>query len=418
MEDFQPAKKSKKLLAKYSKFGVILILTLAVGIYLGQNFVFQLSGTPSVSRRSTIAAANIKNKDVPSNIDIDFSLFWKVWDQVSQDYLDKSKVDPQKLYYGAIKGMVNSLEDPYTVFLDPDQNKNFNTQLSGTFEGVGMQLGVKEQRLVVMAPIDGTPAALAGVKAGDFIVKIDSKDATNLSLYEAVNLIRGPAGTEIKITFAREGTPEPFEKVIKRATIKVKSVELTPKDKVAVLKINQFGDTTNDEWNQAIEEVRKGNFQKLVLDLRNNPGGRLQSAVHIISAFVDKNKIAVQQEDGSGNKIPLFTQEDARLKNLPVVVLINQGSASAAEIVAGGLRDLRGIILVGEKSFGKGTVQEVQPYEEGGGLHLTTSKWLTPKGTWVHENGLAPDIEVATQKDDSTQDPQLQKALEMVKSQR
>jgi carboxyl-terminal processing protease len=387
-------------------------MTLAIGIYIGQNFIINLQGAPSLTKRTL--AAEIKNKAVPGSVNLDFDLFWKVWSRVTADYLDKSKADPQKLYYGAIKGVVEALGDPYTVFLDPTQNKDFNTQLSGSFEGVGMQLGVKDGKLVVIAPIDGSPAAVAGVQAGDFIAKIGTKDATGLSLYDAVSLIRGSTGSEVKITFLRDGVKNPIEKTLKRATIKVNSVTLTKKGTTALIKISQFGDTTDSEWDKTADKVLSDGFKGVVLDMRNNPGGRLESAVHIISTFVDAKKIAVQQEDQSGNKRPLFTLEDGRFKDLPVVVLINGGSASASEIVAGALRDLRGVQLTGEKSFGKGTVQEVQPFDDGSGLHLTTSKWLTPKDTWVHEKGLEPDVKIPTNKDDPTKDPQLDKALQLV----
>lgn len=414
MEENLPVNKLQNFLLKNFKFFILLILTLALGIYLGQNYNLKIDGLPSISKKE-ISKVSISNQNVPQNIDIDFTLFWKVWDKISEGYIDKSKVDPQKLYYGAIKGMVESLGDPYTSFLDPTQNKEFSSELSGTFTGVGIQLGVKDKQLIVIAPIDGTPAAEGDVRAGDIIYKIDDKEALNLSLPEAVNLIRGPEGSQVKITFIRESVESPLEKTLKRSVIQVKSVVLTQKDSAAVIKINRFGDNTNVEWSSIVDEALKANSKYLVLDLRNNPGGRLQSSVEIISSFVDKGKVAVIQEDAKGNKMPLFTTEDGRLKNLKVVVLINKGSASASEIVAGALRDLRKIQLLGETSFGKGTVQEVEDLDGGAGLHLTTRKWLTPSSLWVHEKGLEPDIKVDQDKNDPSRDPQLTKALELVK---
>ncbi len=415
MEENLPPNKLQNFLLKNFKFFILLILTLALGIYLGQNYNLKIDGIPSISKKET-GKLSITNKDVPGNIDIDFTLFWKVWDRISEGYIDKSKVDPQKLYYGAIQGMVESLGDPYTSFLDPTQNQEFSSELSGTFSGVGIQLGVnKDKQLVVIAPLDGTPAAENDVRAGDIIYKIDNKEALNLSLPEAVNIIRGPEGSQVKITFIRENVEGPIEKTLKRAVIQVKSVVLTQKGDTAVIKITRFGDATNSEWSGIIDKAIEANSKYLVLDLRNNPGGRLQSSVEIISSFVDKGRVAVIQEDAQGNKMPLYTTEDGRLKNIKVVVLMNKGSASASEIVAGGLRDLRKIKLIGETSFGKGTVQEVENLEGGAGLHLTTRRWLTPSEFWVHEKGLEPDIKVEPDKDDPTSDPQLEEALRAIK---
>lgn len=403
--------KFSNFVKNYLKLAILLVVTLAFGIYIGQNFTISFKGMPQVTKRTL--AADISGTPPPGT-NLDFELFWKVWNRISADYLDKTKADPKKLYYGAIKGVVEALGDPYTVFLEPTQNKDFNTQLSGSFEGVGMQLGVRDNKLVVIAPIDGSPAAAAGVLAGDYIVKIGEKDATGLSLYDAVNMIRGDSGTQIKVSFIREGVKNPIEKTLKRAMIKVNSVTLIKKTDIDVIKISQFGDTTDLEWDKTIDQAISDGSKGVILDLRNNPGGRLESAVHVISTFVDAKKIAVQQEDQSGNKIPLYTASDGRLRDMKIVVLINGGSASASEIVSGALRDLRGIKLVGEKSFGKGTVQEVQPFPDGSGLHLTTSKWLTPKDVWVHEKGLEPDLKVSPNRDDPSKDPQLEKALELI----
>lgn len=406
--------KLSQLIKKYFKLAALFLIVLLFGYYLGQNFNISLHGVRPLSKSNGNAQA-VTNREVPSGVNIDFSLFWKVWDRISTDYIDKAKTDPQKLYYGAVKGLVGALGDPYTSFLDPTENQDFASELSGTFEGVGIQLGVKDKALVVIAPIDGSPAAVADVRAGDIIAKIGDKDASSLGLPQAVSLIRGKSGTEVKITLVRSDVSEPIEKILKRATIKVKSVELVKKDDVAVVKLSRFGDTTNDEWSQVIDQVVQGNYKYLVLDLRNDPGGRLQSAVRVISSFVDKNSVAVIQEDAQGNKQILYTEEDGRLKNTKVVVLINKGSASASEIVSGALRDLRKISLIGETSFGKGTVQEVEQLDGGAGLHLTTRKWLTPKEIWVHEKGLEPDFKVSVDPKDPTNDLQLTKAIEVVK---
>jgi carboxyl-terminal processing protease len=276
-----------------------------------------------------------------------------------------------------------------------------------------------------MAPLKGLPAEAAGVRAGDYILhikdegkKID-RDISSISLPEAVSLIRGPKGSEVTLTFLREGG-KPEEKKLKRDTVIVPSVELKYLDqnskKIAVLKLSQFGGNTDDEWKKAISEIlnQGKSIGGVVLDLRNNPGGYLQEAVAIGSEFIDSG-IIVNQE-GKVQKIPYYASGNGKLTKLPVVVLINKGSASASEIVAGALRDRRQAKLVGETSFGKGTVQDAVELPDGTGLHVTVAKWLTPSGTWVHEKGLKPDVEVKFDPDNKnqTQDPQLDAAVKIL----
>ena len=362
---------------------------------------------------------------------LDFSLFWEVWDRLEESYLDEGAIDYSKMIEGAISGMVASLGDPYTVFLPPEENKKSKDDLAGSFEGVGMQLGYKDSKVVVVAPLKGTPADEAGVKAGDIIshVKDEKKEIDqeidSLPLPEVVNMIRGSKGMPITITFIREG--EPIEITITRGTIVIPSVEvdfINAKDAkgdaktVAHLKLSRFGDRTDQEWqnaiNQIVQKESRGELVGVIFDLRNNPGGYLQGAVYIASEFLSQG-VVVQQEEAVGNGKETFSvNHQGRLTDVPLVVLVNQGSASASEIVAGALSERERAKLVGEKTFGKGTIQEAEDLSAGSGLHITIARWLLPSGKNIDGEGLTPDHEVGMDESDQSKDPQLDKAVELL----
>lgn len=393
---------------------LIVILAFLLGWQLGQKQV-QIKWarfTPTIS---------IQNRDVPKEISLDFKLFWDTWDLLSKTYLDKKALDPSKLFYGAISGMVSAVGDPYTVFLPPEQQKSTKEELNGSFEGVGIQLGFnddKPPRLVVIAPLGGTPAQKAGIKPQDVILKIDDKDSSGMSLPEAVRLIRGAKGTKVALTIFREGDEDSRTFTLMRDTIVVKSVEVSLQETenakfVAVIKLSRFGDRTKDEWNQAVVEILSKNPDGLILDVRNNPGGYLEGAVFIVSEFLDSGEV-VSQENNQGERVSFKVNRAGKLIKQPLIVIINKGSASASEIVAAALQDRKRAKLVGEKSFGKGTIQEAQDLSGGTGIHITVAKWLTPNGRWVNDTkGLEPDVKVES----STKiekDPQLEKALELL----
>lgn len=411
-----------------SRTTLLAILTFLLGWQLGHRDV-QVRWTnykPTVS---------IINKEPPQEVNIDFKLFWDTWDLVSRSYIDKKALDPHKLFYGAISGMVSAIGDPYTVFLPPEQQKSSKEELNGSFEGVGLELGFnKEKRLVVVTPLDGTPADKAGIRSQDVILEINEKDATNMTIPEAVKLIRGPRGTEVALLIMREGEDEPKSYKLVRDTIIVKSVELsfkqTPSGKnIAAIKLSRFAERTKEEWEQAVEEILSKNPDGVILDVRNNPGGFLEGAVFIASEFLEGGNV-VLQENNQGERIAFKVNRLGRLTKIPLQVLINKGSASASEIVAGALQDRKRAKLIGEKSFGKGTIQEAQDLEGGTGIHITVAKWLTPNGKWVNEtNGLDPDFKVesdeqsssasqskedsTTRPSDGSKNPQLNKALEL-----
>lgn len=411
----------KDLLRRLNIFTILIaILTFTLGWQLGHRDV----NFKWANYRPTL---KLEKKEPPKEVQLDFKLFWDTWDLVSKKHLDKKNIDPQKLFYGAISGMVAAVGDPYTVFLPPEQQKSSKEELNGQFEGVGIQLGFnKGKRLVVIAPLEGTPAERAGIKPQDIIAKIEDKDTGGISLPEAVKLIRGPKGSEVTLTIFREGEEDTREFKLTRDTIIVKSVSFKEEQtksgkKVAILKLSRFGERTQDEWNEAVSQVLSEATQSLILDVRNNPGGFLDGAVFIASEFLADGEV-VLQENYQGQKTSYKVNRQGKLLKLPMVVIINKGSASASEIVAGALQDRKRAKLVGEKSFGKGTIQEAEDLPGGTGIHITTARWLTPNGRWVNDKeGLEPDVIVEMPKDSGDEDKegekkdaQLEKALELL----
>ena len=360
-----------------------------------------------------------------ANEDLDLSLMWQVKDRLTEKYLDKEKFDDKKMIYGSIRGMVESLDDPYTVFLAPEENKVSEENLAGEFGGVGISLGYKDETLAVMSPLPGTPAEKAGVKAGDLIVKIIDeemgvdRDTKGISLGEAVGLIRGKIGTVVTLKMFREGKDDFFEVEMKRANIVVPSLELEwldePGGRVAWIKLYKFTERLYEEWDEMVGEIEnEGNLAGIVLDVRNNPGGFLQAGVMAASDFLKEGTV-VKQESANG-KTESYNVEKSkgRLVNEDLVVLINGGSASASEILAGALQDYSRAKLVGEKSFGKGTVQSPEEFADGSGLHVTIARWLLPNGKNIDGEGVEPDVVVEDDVETADVDEQLQKALELL----
>lgn len=366
-------------------------------------------------QRQNLAPSRISlDKSQPAGKqNIDLKLFWEVWDRLYTFYLDKSLLDPGQMIFGAIKGMVSSLKDPHTVFLPPDENKQTKEDLNGAFEGVGIQLDYnKDGQLVVIAPLSGLPAEKAGVRAGDLILKIEDEETSGMTIYEAVKLIRGPKGTQVKLTLLHPKENEPYELTLTRTTVVVPSVEVKfLENNLAHLKLSRFGDRTNEEWNKAVVEIleRSPKIAGIIFDLRNNPGGYLDGSVFIASEFIGGGTV-VQQESAKGIKKAFPVNRKGSLLTQKLVILVNQGSASASEIVAGALQDFKRAQLVGEKTFGKGTIQEAQELSGGSGLHITTARWLLPSGKSIDKSGVIPDIDI---KDDpkTEKDEQFERAM-------
>ena len=352
--------------------------------------------------------------------EIDFSLFWEAYHKLQEKFVDKGKFDIEKIIYGAISGMVKSLEDPYTVFLKPEETKRFIEDVKGTFEGVGMEIDIRKGQLQVISPLEGTPAQSAGLRAGDKIIKINDKPTMDMTIEEAVNLIRGPKGSEVTLTIFREEWEKTKEIKIVRAVIEVPSLKWEIKNEnIAYLKLYQFSEKASFDFRIAAIEILASPCQKIILDLRNNPGGYLEVAQEISGWFLKRGEIVVIEDFGARKERNIYkAQGNASLVGFPVVILINQGSASGSEILAGALRDNRDILLIGEKSFGKGSVQELERLSEGSSLKITVAKWLTPKGELITDKGLEPDIKVEMTEEDYEEgkDPQLDKAIEIIKN--
>ncbi len=352
--------------------------------------------------------------------EVDFSLFWEVWHKLQDKFVDKGKFDVQKMIYGAISGMVRSLEDPYTVFLNPEETKKFIEDIRGTFEGVGMEIGIRKGQLQVIAPLEGTPAQKAGLRAGDKIIEIDGKPTIDITIDEAVNLIRGEKGTEVTLTIFRKEWEKTKEIKIVREIIEIPSLKWEIKENnIAYLKLYHFSEKASFDFAKAAIEIINSPAQKIILDLRNNPGGYLEVAQEISGWFLKKGQTVVIEDFGfQKEKKEYKSKGPTLLLPYPIVVLINQGSASGSEILAGALRDNRGVLLIGEKSFGKGSVQELERLRGESSLKITIARWLTPKGELITEKGLEPDIKVEITEEDyeKERDPQLDKAIEIIKS--
>ncbi len=349
--------------------------------------------------------------------EVDFDLFWTAWAELEKSFVDQDKMDAQEMVYGAIKGMVQSLGDPYSAFMDPKETEEFNEEIAGAFEGIGAELGMKEGILTIIAPIEGMPAEKAGIRAGDKIFKINGDLATEISVDEAVRKIRGPKGTKVMLTIVRNGEEKTQDIEIMRDKIEIKSVVYEKKENgVAYLKINKFSEDTHKEFNREVTKIIADGSRAVVLDLRNNPGGYLNVAVEIASKFVDKGEVVVWEQKRDGSKNSYKAMGGNVLSEMPMIVLLNEGSASASEILAGALRDIQGVRIIGKKSFGKGSVQQISLLDGGSSLKVTVAKWLTPKEESIHEKGLSPDVEVEISSEDLEQgrDPQLEKALEEV----
>ena len=393
----------------FPKF-IIAVFLFILGLWIGRNVALPFFPESNQPKYQVLNRLNSKDN-------VDFSTFWEAWDKLNTTYLNKKDLSGEKLLQGAINGLINAAGDPYTSYFNPDSNQSFNNELSGTFEGVGMELGVRDSKLVVIAPLDDSPAAKAGILAGDRIVEIEGQDTTKYSIADAVSKIRGKADTKVKITITREGRVEPLKLELTRATINVKSVKSRIEGDKAIVTISRFGDNTKAEWDSVVNELATKGIKKIVLDLRNDPGGRLDTAIDIAGEFVSQKDSVVQQEDSDGQRQQFYSKVDGRLQGSQVIVLINKGSASASEIVAGALQDYKKATIVGETSFGKGTVQAVTDLKDGSGLHITVAKWLTPKGNWIHGKGIKPDVEVGLTEADvaANKDPQIQKAQELLK---
>jgi carboxyl-terminal processing protease len=401
--------------------GVLIALAVTVSFVAGVFFGELKSPSKLGGRKAVTSDTKLSNVNTPppeALEDVDFQQFWNVWKMVKERYVDQPTSDV-KMYYGAVAGMVGSLQDPYSVFFDPEYAEKFSNELAGEFEGIGAEIGIKKDLLTVIAPLAGTPAEKAGLKAGDRILAIDGVDTTGMLVEDAVTRIRGAKGTPVKLLITRDGLKDAKEIVITRATITVQSVKWETKTvkgkKIGKITISHFSENTEAKFNEAVRATLLDDPDALVIDLRNNPGGFLDTAVAVSGEWISKDTVVIEKfSDGQKKAYP--SDGLARLTGLPTVVLVNGGSASASEIVAGALQDDRKAVVVGEKTFGKGSVQDYVEFDDGSALKLTVALWLTPKERTINKEGIAPDVEVKmTPEDyDADKDPQLDKAFELL----
>lgn len=417
------------------KLQVIILIAIAFvgGYYFGVNKI-------NLEWKNYKPVLSVASKEPPAGIiNVDFNPFWNVWEKLLTNYYDKSKLDQQKMLNGAISGMVGALGDPFTLYLPPVQNTDFKQGLAGQFSGIGAELGMKDKDIIVIAPLDGSPAEKAGIKAGDVIIAVNKESTAGWNLSQTVEKIRGPKGTDVTVSVVHKDTAKKIDLKITRDIITVKSVvmdirnascddknckvlaktdECTKENcvKYAYIRLSQFGDNTNQEWialAKGISDKIKAdkNIKGVVFDLRNNPGGYLTDATFIASEFINTGKPVVSEDNGVLDKKTMYVNRKGLLTDVKTVILINKGSASASEIVSGALRDNNRAKLVGETSFGKGTIQAAEDLGDGAGLHVTIAKWLTPNGIWVNEKGLTPDVAVSLDQKDPSRDTQLEKGV-------
>ena len=359
------------------------------------------------------------SSQVPPNelLEADFSLFWDAVNLIKNRYFDAKEVKDEDLLYGAIEGTVRALNDPYSSFFNPSDAKKFDQDISGSFGGIGAEIGIKNNQLLIITPLKGNPAEAVGLKSGDKILKIDDTFTTDLSVDEAVKLIRGEPDTEVKLFILRNGWEEAKEFKIVRKVIVVPTLDWEMKPgKIAYFELQNFNANASSLFYQAAFATLLEGADGMVLDLRNNPGGFLDVAVNLAGWFLDRGDIVVKERFYSGEEKIFRANGNGALKDLPVVILVNGGSASAAEILAGALRDNRGVKIIGEKTFGKGTVQEIENLKDGSTLKISIAAWLTPDGHEIEKKGLEPDVEVKLIEEDveKGKDSQFEKAIEVL----
>lgn len=398
---------------------VLAIVIVGVSFFIGVGY-----GQGNKSDSTEIAEILQKESSIETDLKpkgVNFDLFWEVWSEVEKKYVDHDSLDRQNMIYGAIQGMVKSLGDPYSQFLPPSQSKQFQQDISGSFGGIGAEIGIRKGVLTIISPLKNSPAEKAGLRAGDKILKVDDTVTADITLEEAVRIIRGKPGTKVRLTILRDDADKTKEITVIRDIIKIPVIETKKlEDGIFVIRLFHFTENAGFEFRKAVKEFFNSGSNKLILDLRNNPGGFLVVAVDIASWFLPSGEIVARERFADGREESYRSNGYRLLEKIPTVVLINQGSASASEIVAGALRDVRGIKLVGEKTFGKGSVQELIPFDDSS-LKITIAKWLTPKGEQIDGKGLAPDFKVEVSAEDMEKfsqegkDPFMEKAVEILR---
>ena len=365
-------------------------------------------------------------KGITTSEDVNFDLFWDVWNTIEDGYVDEEKVDQQSMFYGSIKGMVGSINDSATVFLDPEETEEFNLSNEGKyFEGIGAELGYDDGSVIIVSPLEGSPAKEAGVRPGDVILKIDDYEVSSTdTIFDVVALIRGEAGTLVTLQVFRKGDFTPIDIEIERKEITVPSMSwelVEDNTDIAVINLDRFTDSSYtvwaNNWDILVEEIVDNGIEKIILDLRGNPGGYFDAAIYAADDFLSDGKMIAQQRDRNGNLDVYKATRGGRLFDQEVVVLVDAGSASASEILAGALQENDRAELVGEETYGKGTAQSVVDFNDGSSLHITILQWLLPDGEGLtKENPITPDIEVEYTDEDfiNGDDTRFQEAVKML----
>ncbi len=386
---------------------VYAVIFASVIFYIGLET--GLSWNPAAFQSSEASSSTILNANT--------SLLWDAIQMVKNKYYNIKDVTDNDILYGAVNGVMQSLKDPYSVFFNPSDAQKFSEDLNGNFGGVGMEVGMKNDQLTVIAPLKGNPAYEVGLKAGDAILEIDTTSTAGMDVDSAVKLIWGDVGTKVDLLISREGWKEPKDFKITRANVQVPTIDWKMEEgNIAYIQLYNFNSNAGSLfYNAALSALLQGT-KGVILDLRNNPGGYLDVANDIAGWFMDRGSVVVREDFRSGEQNVMRSNGPSALANIPVVVLVNGGSASASEILAGALRDDRGIKLIGEKTFGKGSVQEIENLQGGSSMKISIAEWLTPKGRHINKVGINPDIEVKVDPNStSTVDIQLNKALEVIK---
>ncbi|OPL12040.1 MAG: hypothetical protein AVO34_02170 [Firmicutes bacterium ML8_F2] len=393
-------------------WAILILIVFGFGFFVGQI------NQPSIDK-----IERLSNKEVGQPTEADFSLFWDAWRILEKKHVDRLSLNYQEMIYGAIKGLFESLDDPYTIFMEPDTSKRFLDDMSGSFEGIGAEIGIRKGVLTVISPLEGNPAKKAGIKAGDKILKVNDTLTADLTLDQAVELIRGEGGTEVSLLVARDEWAEAKEitiirDVVQIPIIKMEKIELGKNNEwLAYIQFYHFTENSTEQFAETIQQALQESPKGIILDVRNNPGGYLEAAVDISSWFLHKGELVVTEDYGNSHKNEHRSRGYGYLEDMPTVVLINEGSASASEILAGALRDVKGIKIVGQTSFGKGSVQQLEKLRNGSSAKITVAKWLTPAGTDINEEGIVPDeeVELTLEDIDEMRDPQLDRAVELLK---
>ncbi len=385
----------------------IVVSSFGAGAWFGLNERASIERVFGVVNQSPSGDLAEKLKDV------DFEPFWKAWEVVERKHISDDPADRQAMVWGAIEGMVGSLGDPYTVFFPPKDHEDFQSEVKGEFSGIGAEIGIRKEVLTVIAPIKNSPSQRAGLKAGDKILKIDGAFTENLTLDDAIHKIRGERGTKVALIIGRTGEDKPREISIVRDIIRVPAITTEKKGDVFLVTLSSFSENSSQEFQKAVREFLRSGAAKLILDLRNNPGGYLHSSVDIASWWLSEGEL-IAREEFRGRDATMYRSAGFRaLENVPTVLLINQGSASASEILAGALQEHKKAILIGERTFGKGSVQELEDITDKTSIKITIARWTMPSGKSISKEGLTPDIEVKIKQDsDPEKDPQLERALE------